>query len=303
MLWSDNETAWSIFTPQRWGHQRSDAVKEAQQREKGRDDSRVSSVPSPHAPLDTVVHLLAVEMGKQQITESQNGRGWEGPLWVIQSKPPAGAGSPTAGCTGPCPGGSWISPDQTSFVPSPLEILAKTSTSHQERRQAARQRSEGAEVPELDVSADAARGCSQPLHLKIIKWAFLFQNPRPSWSPVLLPSVNWTLRNKSAWSRAGTERYWNISQFWAQSFFTLVLPSRMEEFLVQTLLPGPRYIFGSYVYPFFFSPQLTLFLPWTSRKLGVFLFFSHLLKTETHCSVAWWKRAAGSAPDTDAILI
>jgi len=30
-------------------------------------------------------------------TESQNGRGWKGPLWVIQSNPPAEAGSPTAG--------------------------------------------------------------------------------------------------------------------------------------------------------------------------------------------------------------
>jgi len=36
------------------------------------------------------------------ITESQNGRGWKGPLWVTQSNPPAEAESPTAGCTGPC---------------------------------------------------------------------------------------------------------------------------------------------------------------------------------------------------------
>jgi len=41
-----------------------------------------------------------------RITESQNSRGWKGPLWVIQSNPPAKAGSPTASCTGPCPGGS-----------------------------------------------------------------------------------------------------------------------------------------------------------------------------------------------------
>ena len=32
----------------------------------------------------------------RRITESQNGRGWKGPLWVIQSNPPAEAGSPTA---------------------------------------------------------------------------------------------------------------------------------------------------------------------------------------------------------------
>ena len=43
---------------------------------------------------------------KPYITESLNVRGWKGPLWVIQSNPPAEAGSPTAGCTGPCPGGS-----------------------------------------------------------------------------------------------------------------------------------------------------------------------------------------------------
>jgi len=41
-----------------------------------------------------------------RVTESQNSRGWKGPLWVIQSNPPAQAGSPTAGCTGSCPGGS-----------------------------------------------------------------------------------------------------------------------------------------------------------------------------------------------------
>ena len=41
-----------------------------------------------------------------RITESQNGRGWKGPLWVIQSNPPAEAGSPTVGCRGPCPGRS-----------------------------------------------------------------------------------------------------------------------------------------------------------------------------------------------------
>jgi len=39
-------------------------------------------------------------------TESQNGRRWKGPLWVIWYNPPVKAGSPTAGCTGCCPGGS-----------------------------------------------------------------------------------------------------------------------------------------------------------------------------------------------------
>ena len=54
------------------------------------------------------MNLEYPELGKLKgrITESQNGRGWKGPLWVIYSNPPAEAGSPTAGCTGPCPGGS-----------------------------------------------------------------------------------------------------------------------------------------------------------------------------------------------------
>ena len=39
-----------------------------------------------------------------RITESQNGGGWKGPLWITQPNPPAEAGSPRAGCTAPCPG-------------------------------------------------------------------------------------------------------------------------------------------------------------------------------------------------------
>ena len=63
-------------------------------------------------------------------TESQNSRGWKGPLWVTQSNPPAQAGSPRAGCTGPWSGGSWISPEKEtpqppwaacSSAPSPSE--------------------------------------------------------------------------------------------------------------------------------------------------------------------------------------
>ena len=72
------------------------------------------------------------------ITESQNGRGWKGPLWVIQSNPTAEAGSPTAGCTGPCPGGSWIPPEKEtppppwaacSSAPSPSEGRSSSSCS------------------------------------------------------------------------------------------------------------------------------------------------------------------------------
>lgn len=45
-------------------------------------------------------------LGKSQhITESQNGWGWEGPLEVILSNPPAQAGSPRAGWQGSCPEG------------------------------------------------------------------------------------------------------------------------------------------------------------------------------------------------------
>jgi len=75
---------------------------------------------------------------KVNITESQNSRGWKGPLWVIWSKPPAEAGSPTAGCKGPCPGGSWISPEKEtpqppwaaySSAPSPSEGRNSSSCS------------------------------------------------------------------------------------------------------------------------------------------------------------------------------
>ena len=49
--------------------------------------------------------LAATESQNHRITEPQNVPGWKGPLWVIQSNPPAKAGSPTAGSTGTCPGG------------------------------------------------------------------------------------------------------------------------------------------------------------------------------------------------------
>ena len=51
------------------------------------------------------------------ITESQNGQGWKGPLWVTRSNPPAKAGSPRAGCTAPRPGGAGISPEKETPQP------------------------------------------------------------------------------------------------------------------------------------------------------------------------------------------
>ena len=66
------------------------------------------------------------------VTGSQNGRGWKGPLWVTQSNPPAEAGSPTVGCTGPCPGGSWISPEKET--PQPLWAACSTALSPSEGR-------------------------------------------------------------------------------------------------------------------------------------------------------------------------
>ena len=71
-------------------------------------------------------------------TESQNGRGWQGPLWVTQSNPPAQARSPRAGCTAPRPGGSGISPEKETppppwaawaRAPSPSEGRSSSSCS------------------------------------------------------------------------------------------------------------------------------------------------------------------------------
>jgi len=61
--------------------------------------------------------------------QSQNGRGWKGPLWVIQSNAHAEAGSPTAGCTGPCLGGSRISPEKEN--PQPLWAACSRALSPQ----------------------------------------------------------------------------------------------------------------------------------------------------------------------------
>ena len=74
------------------------------------------------------VKFLMPEKERERLTED-NGKiflfhritewwGCKGPLWVIiKSNPPAEAESPTAGCTGLCPGGSWISPEKETPQP------------------------------------------------------------------------------------------------------------------------------------------------------------------------------------------
>ena len=62
---------------------------------------------------------------------------------VTQSNPPAKAGSPRAGCTGPCPGGSGISPEKEtpqppwaacSRAPSPSMMDEHLRTLHVEKQ-------------------------------------------------------------------------------------------------------------------------------------------------------------------------
>ena len=60
----------------------------------------------PGDELPPAATTAAAHAPSNHLTESQHGRGWKGPLWVTQSNPPAEAGSPRAGCTGPCPGRS-----------------------------------------------------------------------------------------------------------------------------------------------------------------------------------------------------
>ena len=56
-------------------------------------------------------------------------------LWGSPSPTPAEAGSPRAGCTGPCPGGAWISPEKTHWVwldiwKLPRVLLCSDSVTH-----------------------------------------------------------------------------------------------------------------------------------------------------------------------------
>jgi len=78
--------------------------------------SKLASFHLEH-PGSTSLLLSGFRKGFSSSTESQNVRGWKGPLWVTQSSPPAEAGSPRAGCTGPHPGGAWISPEKETPQP------------------------------------------------------------------------------------------------------------------------------------------------------------------------------------------
>lgn len=53
----------------------------------------------------------------QNLTKSQTGWGWKGPLQVMISKLPAQAGVPRASCWRPCLHGFWISPRTDSTIP------------------------------------------------------------------------------------------------------------------------------------------------------------------------------------------
>ena len=80
--------------------------------------------------------VLTRDVEKNEL-ESQNVRGWKGPLWVTQSNPPAEAGSPRAGCTAPRPGRAGISPEKQTpqppwaawaRAPSPSEWSSSSSS-------------------------------------------------------------------------------------------------------------------------------------------------------------------------------
>ena len=70
-----------------------------------------SSIPGPQTEQPVYLPTSRRFSGHQclhllwQVTESQKGGGWKGPLEIIQSNLPAEAGSPTAGCTRLHPGG------------------------------------------------------------------------------------------------------------------------------------------------------------------------------------------------------
>jgi len=94
----------------------------------------------PHAPESTLAchSSRSISARNHRITELSNVGGWKGPLWVTQSNTPAKAGSPRAGCTGPCPGGSGISPGKETpqppwaawaRAPSPSEGRSSSSCS------------------------------------------------------------------------------------------------------------------------------------------------------------------------------
>jgi len=64
------------------------------------------------------IHLVGL-LGIAPTTEaeSQSDGGWKGPLRIIQSNLPTKAGSPSAGCRVPRPGGFWVSPETEAPQP------------------------------------------------------------------------------------------------------------------------------------------------------------------------------------------
>ena len=59
-----------------------------------------------------------------EITESQSGWGWKGPLKIIWSSPPVQAGPPRASCPGPHPDGFWLSPIYSHLSGQPVPVLS-----------------------------------------------------------------------------------------------------------------------------------------------------------------------------------
>ena len=69
----------------------------------------------PASGVDVVIwlfHLEGLAAGQKETHRITEWRGLEGTSVGHPVQPPAQAGSPRAGCTGPCPGGSGISPEK-----------------------------------------------------------------------------------------------------------------------------------------------------------------------------------------------
>lgn len=83
-------------------------------------------------------------------------------------------------------------------------------------------------------------------------------------------------------------------------FLHLVIPSWMDELLMQTLLPGFRHIFGSYLY-LFLPPTYAIFTTEgkETRRFPIFFSPPQNRKPLYNCLV---ESAPGNTSDTDTIL-